>query len=155
MFQNPPLKLSSPDKDDKLFLAVDSLRMQERSVVRCTINSSGVLRVRFADASTSWELDSEQRLKLAHQAVRDQMPLQPVEALHQREGSSSKLECWAVVDVACRRVFAVKLVLSRTDCDSKAAGYVLVPAFKPAQDTQATSTTVADIPRLQPPSKLV
>jgi len=137
-FLNAPVKVEEPNANDALFVYADNVLAEERASLHCTItNESGVLKVSVGSSS----IDEERLRKLAGEGCAKKVSEVPFNDLSSNY-SSYKYGATALVDRSCQRVWAIKVDLARTDCESQGSGLMLVPLYGKTTPTRAVTIAV-------------
>jgi len=137
-FLNAPVKVEEPNADDAVFVYADNVVSEERAAVHCTItNDSGKLKVSVGSSS----IDEDRLRKLAGEACAKKLSEVPISDLGSNY-SSYKYGATALVDRSCQRVWALKVDMVRTDCESQGSGLMVLPLYGKTTPTRAVSISV-------------
>jgi hypothetical protein len=133
-FVNESVKMESAADEDALFVYADNTAGDERSYVHCTIRNDDNL---YVYAGSSY-IDVERLQKLAGQACSQKVSEISVSDLSS-SSSAYKIDVNALVDKNCQRVWALKVEVSRTDCESSNFGLMMVPLYGKTTPTRPVS----------------
>jgi hypothetical protein len=143
---NPPPRVTEMSGGDILFLTADNLTRGDRISVAAHVSDS-ILQIKRKGTTIS--LNIEFLTSIAFKACSEKQSEQAISSLTDSD-AVSKLTTTAFVDLACRRVFALQIVLQRFDSASASAGYVIVPYY--GATDQITSPV---LPKLLNPKELL
>jgi hypothetical protein len=136
-FLNAPVNVEGPKPEDALFVYADNVVSEERASVHCTITNSDQLKVSVGSSS----IDEDRLRKLAGEACAKKVSELPFSDLSSN-WSAYKYGATALVDRSCQRVWAIKVDIARTDCESQGSGLMVLPLYGKTTPTRAVSFAV-------------
>jgi len=137
-FLNAPLKVEEPAANDAVFVYADNVVSEERAAVHCTI-TDGSDGVKISVGSSS--INEDRLRKLAGEGCAKKVSEVLINDLSSNY-SSYKYFATALIDRSCQRVWAVKVDMVRSDCESQGSGLMLVPIYGKTTPTRAVAITV-------------
>lgn len=137
-FMNSPPDYETAKAADNLFVYADNVVTEERAALHCTAKiASDELTVYVG----SNYVKGDELRKLAGTACNQKITEIPITGLSSNY-SDYKYHCTGLVDRSCQRIWAIKVDLERTDCDSKSSGVMLLPLY--GRTTPTRSVAIAE-----------
>jgi len=136
-FMNSPPSVEGPNAGDAVFVYADNVVSEERACLHCTITKDEQLKVSVGSSS----IDEDRLRKLAGEACAKKVSELPFNDLSSNY-SSYKYGATALVDRSCQRVWAIKVDIARTDCDSQGSGLMVLPLYGKTSPTRSVSIDV-------------
>eukprot|EP01125_Pyxidicula_operculata_P001354 TRINITY_DN11254_c0_g1_i1.p1 TRINITY_DN11254_c0_g1~~TRINITY_DN11254_c0_g1_i1.p1 ORF type:complete len:618 (-),score=127.34 TRINITY_DN11254_c0_g1_i1:94-1947(-) len=124
-----PYKLDEPKEDDLLFVKVDNPDKWDRDSVRVRSTSSGVVDI---DGNTKTENDLR---GIVFKAMQDGVT--EVLLFEREKDNGTKWKSFALIDLNCNRVYAVKVVIWNDV--SSSVGYAKLPLYGDVSETKPNS----------------
>jgi hypothetical protein len=137
-FVNDAVSVEGPEDNDAVFVYADNVVSEDRSCVHCKVtNEPDNMKVSVGSSSLS---DTALR-KLAGEACAKKISELPIDDFS-CSSSYYKYSAVALVDLSCQRVWAIKVDMERTDCESSGSGLMVVPLYGKTDPARPVSITV-------------